>query len=118
MSIDPSLLRGFSVFSALHAAERQALANAASLRPLGAKDALFFHGQPATELCLVLSRRIKLSKGGWACDPVILRIGHPGEFLELGRSLRAGSVYLNSFGAVAKWVSASVMPPPGLAAAR
>ena len=32
--------------------------------------------------------------------------------------LRAGSVDLNSFGAFAKWVSALVMPPPGLAAAR
>lgn len=31
---------------------------------------------------------------------------------------RAGSVDLNSFGAVAKWVSAFVMLRPGLAAAR
>ena len=31
--------------------------------------------------------------------------------------VRAGSVYLNSFGAVAKWISALVMLQPGLAAA-
>ena len=29
---------------------------------------------------------------------------------------RAGSVCLNSFRALAKWISASIMPPPGLAA--
>jgi hypothetical protein len=29
---------------------------------------------------------------------------------------RAGSVCLNSFGSVAKWISALVMPQPGLAA--
>ena len=31
---------------------------------------------------------------------------------------RAGSVYLNSLRAVSKWISALVMPQPGLAAAR
>jgi hypothetical protein len=96
MSIDPDLLRGFSVFSALHAAERQTLSDAASLRRLCANDAVFVHGQPATELCLVLSGRIKLSKAGWARDPVIVRIGHPGEFLELGRTLRPGGYDLTS----------------------
>jgi hypothetical protein len=34
------------------------------------------------------------------------------------RHIRAGSGKLDSFGAVAKWVSASVRPRPGLAAAR
>jgi len=96
MSIDPDLLRGFSVFSALQAAERHALAGAASRRTLGANDAVFVHGQPASELCLVLSGRVKLSKAGWARDPVILRIGHPGEFLELGRSLRPGGYDLTA----------------------
>ncbi|MGN6094610.1 MAG: Crp/Fnr family transcriptional regulator [Bosea sp. (in: a-proteobacteria)] len=90
MSIDPDLLRGFPVVSALSAEERRSLADAASLRPLRANEAVFVHGEPATELCLVLSGRIKLSKAGWARDPVILRIAHPGEFLELGRSLRPG----------------------------
>lgn len=90
MSIDPDLLRGFSIFSVLSADERRALVDAASLRRLRANEAVFIHGQPATELCLVLSGRIKLSKAGWARDPVILRIAHPGEFLELGRSLRPG----------------------------
>lgn len=89
MSIDPNLLRGLSVFSASCAGER-ALADAASLRSLHANETVFVHGQPAIELCLVLSGRIKLSKAGWARDPVILRIAHPGEFLELGRSLRPG----------------------------
>lgn len=42
----------------------------------------------------------------------------PGIFRSPNRPTRAGSVDLNSFGAVAKWVSALVMPPPGLAAAR
>jgi|APMI01.1.fsa_nt_gi hypothetical protein len=32
--------------------------------------------------------------------------------------VRAGSVCLNSFGAVAKWIMALVMPQPGLSAAR
>jgi hypothetical protein len=36
----------------------------------------------------------------------------------LSAKLRAGSVCLNSFRAVAKWISALVMPQPGLAAAR
>lgn len=90
MSIDPDLLRGYSVFSALSAEERRALVDGASLRPLRASETVFVHGQPATELCLVLSGRIKLSKAGWARDPVILRIAHPGEFLELGRSVRPG----------------------------
>lgn len=90
MSIDPDLLRGTSVFSDLSAKEARALVDAASLRPLRANEAVFVHGQPTTELCLVLSGRIKLSRAGWARDPVILRIAHPGEFLELARSLRPG----------------------------
>lgn len=90
MSIDPDLLRGFSTFSALSVEDLRALANAASLRPLLANEAVFVHGQAATDLCLVLSGRIKLSKAGWARDPVILRIAHPGQFLELGGSLRPG----------------------------
>jgi hypothetical protein len=40
------------------------------------------------------------------------------EIEELGKRNRAGSVCLNSFRAVAKWISALVMPQPGLAAAR
>jgi hypothetical protein len=31
---------------------------------------------------------------------------------------RAGSVCLNSFGRLAKWISASIMPPPSLVPAR
>ncbi|MBB4327795.1 mannitol-1-phosphate/altronate dehydrogenase, partial [Rhizobium leguminosarum] len=31
---------------------------------------------------------------------------------------RAGSVCLNSFGRFAKWISASIMPPPSLVSAR
>lgn len=32
--------------------------------------------------------------------------------------LRGGSVCLNSFGRFAKWISASIMPPPSLVSAR
>ncbi|PDS40388.1 LysR family transcriptional regulator, partial [Rhizobium anhuiense] len=31
---------------------------------------------------------------------------------------RGGSVCLNSFGRFAKWISASIMPPPSLVSAR
>ncbi|SCX22187.1 hypothetical protein DSM25558_3087 [Agrobacterium sp. DSM 25558] len=34
------------------------------------------------------------------------------------RRARAGSVGLNSFGRFAKWISASIMPPPSLVSAR
>jgi hypothetical protein len=34
------------------------------------------------------------------------------------RSERGGSVCLNSFGRFAKWISASIMPPPSLVSAR
>ena len=34
-----------------------------------------------------------------------------------GRSIRGGSVCLNSFRAAGEWISALVMPPPGLASA-
>lgn len=33
-------------------------------------------------------------------------------------AIRGGSVCLNSFGRFAKWISASIMPPPSLASAR
>ena len=33
-------------------------------------------------------------------------------------ALRGGSVCLNSFGRFAKWISASIMPPPSLVSAR
>ncbi len=36
----------------------------------------------------------------------------------LGRSLRGGSVCLNSFGRFVKWISAAIMPPPSLVSAR
>ncbi|MDX3810128.1 Crp/Fnr family transcriptional regulator [Bosea thiooxidans] len=88
MSIDRDLLLGLSVFADLPFSEQHALAAAASLRSLQANEAVFVHGEPATDLCLVLSGRVKLTQSGWARDPVILRIVHPGEFLELGRSLR------------------------------
>ncbi len=47
--------------------------------------------------------------------------GSPVYLFDTGLSreaLRAGSVCLNSFGAVAKWIWALVMPQPGLAGAR
>ena len=34
------------------------------------------------------------------------------------KRLRGGSVCLNSFGRFAKWISASIMPPPSLVSAR
>ncbi len=104
MSIDPDLLSGISVFSGLSVEERRTLADAASLRPLRANEAVFGHGEPATDLCLVLSGRLKLSKAGWGRDPVILRIAHPGEFLELGRSLRPGG-----YSATAKALGSAVL---------
>lgn len=88
MSIDPDLLRGQSIFAALSVGERRALAAAARLRSLPADSTVFRQNEPANELVLILSGRIKLAQVGWAHDPIILRIAHPGEFLELGRSLR------------------------------
>ncbi len=57
---------------------------------------------------------------------VIEFIGHLGKLAEAGSALapyaaalgRAGSVCLNSFRGVAKWIPALVMPPSGLMAAR
>jgi hypothetical protein len=62
----------------------------------------------------------------WASIEHLLEIGDArskGDVMarEIARRLcgfRAGSVCLNSFRAVAKWISALVMPQPGLAAAR
>lgn len=52
--------------------------------------------------------------------PLLAASRRPFPFIEkvFADAGRAGSVDLNSFGAVAKWVSALVMPPPGLAATR
>ncbi len=90
MSIDPHLLRRQPAFAALSAAERRVLAAAASFRLLEAGEVAFRQGEPANELRLVLSGRIKLMQTSWTDDPVILRIAHPGELLELGRSMRPG----------------------------
>lgn len=90
MSIDPELLRGQPVFAALSVGERRALAAAASLWSRPAHEPVFAQGEPANDLLLLLSGRIKLTQRGWSRVPVILRIAHPGEFLDLGRCLRPG----------------------------
>ncbi|CDZ32372.1 Hypothetical protein NGAL_HAMBI1145_11430 [Neorhizobium galegae bv. officinalis] len=56
----------------------------------------------------------------------LLVFGWRNLFMGIGRSalyfffvnLRGGSVCLNSFGRFAKWISASIMPPPSLVQAR
>lgn len=53
----------------------------------------------------------QIGRGNRAAD---LNEQHVAQFFD---DRRAGSVYLNSLRAVSKWISALVMPQPGLAAA-
>ncbi|UIK08959.1 LysR substrate-binding domain-containing protein (plasmid) [Neorhizobium galegae] len=67
-----------------------------------------------------------LERNGVPCYAADLRehrfVGYIEELVQLDSVLwleeRAGSVCLNSFGRFAKWISASVMPPPSLVPAR
>jgi len=85
MTIDPDLLRPLPAFASLSARDRRRVAAAASLRTLPAEGRAFVQGEPANEVFLVLSGRLKLVRRGWARESVILRIVHPGELFDLGR---------------------------------
>ena len=61
---------------------------------------------------------LTITNGAWRhVTPLNATIDIGGEFAS-SDSGRGGSVCLNSFGRFAKWVSASIMPPPSLVSAR
>ena len=67
------------VFSGLDAAALLDVVAAASDRLVPAGAALFREGEPASEFCVVVAGRLKLSQAGGAGDEVIVRFVGPGE---------------------------------------
>lgn len=88
MKIDKSLIKSFALFDKMPDADLDTLLAQASIRRVGAGEAVFEQGAPATHFFLLLHGRLKVTQVTQDGQQIIVRVVHPGDLFGFARALQ------------------------------
>ena len=88
MKIDRSLVKSFSLFDKMDAADLDKLLSQATSRRVAAGEAVFEQGGPATHFFMLLHGRLKVTQVTPDGQQIIVRMVHPGDLFGFAKALQ------------------------------